>query len=38
MATDKNRNLFLKGFKLSNSGGNEDPTYLGFKVMFDFGS
>jgi hypothetical protein len=38
MATDRNRNLFLKGFKLSNSGGNEDPTYLGFKVMFDFGS
>jgi len=37
-ATDKQRNLFLKGFKLSNQGENEDPTYLGFKVVFDFGS
>ncbi len=36
-ATDKNRNLFLKGFKLSESGKNEDPTYLGFKIVFDFG-
>lgn len=36
-ATDSNRNLFLKGFKLSNSGANEDPTYLGFKFVFDFG-
>ena len=36
-ATDKNRNLFLKGFKLSNSGMNEDPTYLGFKIVFDPG-
>jgi len=36
-ATDKNRNLFLKGFKLSNSGKNEDPTYLGFKIVFDPG-
>lgn len=37
-ATDKNRSLFLKGFNLSNSGANEDPTYLGFKFVFDFGS
>ena len=37
-ATDKNRSLFLKGFNLSRSGENEDPTYLGFKFMFDFGS
>ncbi len=36
-ATDKNRNLFLKGFQLSESGKNEDPTYLGFKIVFDFG-
>jgi len=36
-ATDKNRNLFLKGFKLSESGKNEDPTYLGFKIVFDPG-
>lgn len=36
-ATDKQRNLFLKGFKLSKQGGYEDPTYLGFKVVFDFG-
>jgi len=37
-ATDKERNLFLKGFKLSKQGGYEDPTYLGFKVVFDFGN
>ena len=37
-ATDKNRSLFLKGFNLSRSGENEDPTYLGFKFVFDFGS
>ena len=37
-ATDKNRSLFLKGFNLSRSGENEDPTYLGFKFMFDFGA
>lgn len=36
-ATDKNRTLFLKGFKLSDQGKNEDPTYLGFKFVFDFG-
>jgi len=37
-ATDKNRSLFLKGFNLSRSGENEDPTYLGFKFVFDFGA
>lgn len=37
-ATDKNRNLFLKGFRLSDQGKNEDPTYLGFKFVFDFGT
>jgi len=36
-STDKNRTLFLKGFKLSDQGKNEDPTYLGFKFVFDFG-
>ena len=36
-ATDRNRNLFLKGFRLSDQGKNEDPTYLGFKFVFDFG-
>jgi len=36
-ATDRNRNLFLKGFRLSDQGSNEDPTYLGFKFVFDFG-
>lgn len=37
-ATDKDRSIFLKGFKLSRSGENEDPTYLGFKFVFDFGA
>jgi hypothetical protein len=37
-ATDRNRSLFLKGFNLSRSGANEDPTYLGFKFVFDFGA
>ena len=37
-ATDKNRTLFLKGFRLSDQGKNEDPTYLGFKFVFDFGA
>jgi len=36
--TDQLRSLFLKGFKLSNQGKNEDPTYLGFKVLIDFNS
>ena len=37
-ATDKHRSLFLKGFKLSKQGNYEDPTYLGFKLVFDFGT
>lgn len=37
-ATDKQRSLFLKGFKLSKQGNYEDPTYLGFKLVFDFGT
>ena len=37
LATDQQRSLFLKGFKLSNQGKYEDPTYLGFKIIFDFG-
>lgn len=34
-ATDKNRSLFLKGFKLEGGRRIEDPTYLGFKIVFD---
>lgn len=37
-ATDKLRSLFLKGFKLSKQGKYEDPTYLGFKIVIDFGA
>ena len=37
-ATDKQRSLFLKGFKLSKQGNYEDPTYLGFKIVVDFGT
>jgi hypothetical protein len=37
-ATDQNRSLFLKGFKLSKQGNYEDPTYLGFKIVIDFGT
>ena len=37
-ATDKQRSLFLKGFKLSKQGQFEDPTYLGFKIVIDFGT
>ncbi len=37
-ATDKQRSLFLKGFKLSKQGQYEDPTYLGFKIVVDFGT
>ena len=36
--TDKMRGLFLKGFKLSTQGNYEDPTYLGFKIIVDFGN
>ncbi len=37
-ATDQLRSLFLKGFKLSKQGNYEDPTYLGFKIVVDFGA
>ena len=37
-ATDLLRSLFLKGFKLSKQGNYEDPTYLGFKIVVDFGA
>ena len=37
-ATDQLRSLFLKGFKLSKQGKYEDPTYLGFKIVIDFGT
>jgi hypothetical protein len=37
-ATDQLRSLFLKGFKLSKQGNYEDPTYLGFKIVIDFGT
>ena len=36
--TDQLRSLFLKGFKLSQQGKFEDPTYLGFKIVIDFGN
>ena len=36
-ATAKDRSLFMKGFNLSTQGNYEDPTYLGFKIVFDFG-
>jgi hypothetical protein len=35
-ATDRNRYRFLSGFKLNDQGKNEDPTYLGFSIDFDF--
>ena len=37
-ATDQSRSLFLKGFRLSKQGNYEDPTYLGFKIVVDFGT
>ena len=36
-ATDRDRYRFLSGFKLNDQGKNEDPTYLGFSMDFDFG-
>ena len=36
-ATDRDRYRFLSGFKLNDQGKNEDPTYLGFSLNFDFG-
>ena len=35
-ATDRDRYRFLSGFKLNDQGKNEDPTYLGFSIDFDF--
>jgi hypothetical protein len=35
-ATDRDRYRFLSGFKLNDQGKNEDPTYLGFSMDFDF--
>ena len=35
--TDKDRSNFLKGLKTTTSGQKEDPTYLGFRLLFDFG-
>ena len=34
---DKQRTIFLKGLKSTTSGQKEDPTYTGFRIMFDFG-
>lgn len=36
-ATDRDRYRFLSGFNLNDQGKNEDPTYLGFSIDFDFG-
>ena len=33
---DQNINKFFKGFVTSPQGGYEDPTYLGFRLVFDF--
>ncbi len=33
---DRERNNFLKGLKTTTSGQKEDPTYLGFRLIFDF--
>ena len=35
--TDKMRTMFLKGLKSTSSGQKEDPTYTGFRIMFDMG-
>ncbi len=37
MGVDKNRVAFLKGLSSTMSGQKEDPTYTGFRIMFDFG-
>jgi hypothetical protein len=34
---DRNRTTFLKGLKTTSSGQKEDPTYTGFRIMFDMG-
>lgn len=33
---DANVNQFFKGFRLTDEGGYQDPTMLGFKLLFDF--
>src|SRR3989304_5939572 len=33
---DKNVNKFHKGFATTKQGGFEDPTYLGFRLVFNF--
>lgn len=35
-AIDKDVNNFMKGFAATDQGGFEDPTYLGFRFVFDF--
>jgi len=35
-AIDQNINKFFKGFLTTKQGGFEDPTYLGFRLVFDF--
>ncbi len=34
---DKQRTTFLKGLRSTSSGQKEDPTYTGFRIMFDMG-
>lgn len=34
---DRDRTTFLKGLKTTSSGQKEDPTYTGFRIMFDMG-
>lgn len=34
---DKQRSTFLRGLKSTSSGQKEDPTYTGFRIMFDMG-
>lgn len=34
---DRGRTTFLKGLKTTSSGQKEDPTYTGFRIMFDMG-
>ena len=38
IGVDKNRVNFLKGLTSTTSGQKEDPTYTGFRIMFDFGN
>ena len=34
---DKDRDNFIKGLRYTKSGQKEDPTYLGFRFIFEFG-